>query len=143
MYLFVCIYRNGNFLLYSVKLVNIIDCASNFKQYCIPGVTCTYHHFSSLAQLCLTLCNPMDPIDPMEPMQARLPCPLSMPSLLKIMSIESVMPPNHLIHCYPLSYCLQSFPASGSFQMSQFFASGGQSIGVSTSTSVLSMNIQD
>ena len=39
--------------------------------------------------------------------------------------------------------CLQSFPASGSFQMSQFFASGGQSIGVSASASVLPMNIQD
>ena len=39
--------------------------------------------------------------------------------------------------------CLQSFPAVGSFQMSQFFASGGQSIGVSASTSVLPMNIQD
>ena len=39
--------------------------------------------------------------------------------------------------------CLQSFPASGSFQMSQFFPSGGQSIGVSASASVLPMNIQD
>ena len=43
----------------------------------------------------------------------------------------------------PFSFCLQSFPASGSFQMSQFFASGGQSIGVSASASVLPMNIQD
>ena len=43
----------------------------------------------------------------------------------------------------PLSFCPQSFPASGSFQMSQLFASGGQSIGVSTSTSVLPMNTQD
>ena len=43
----------------------------------------------------------------------------------------------------PFSSCLQSFPASGSFQMSQFFASGDQSIGVSASTSVLPMNIQD
>ena len=43
----------------------------------------------------------------------------------------------------PFSSCLQSFPASGSFQMSQFFTSGGQSIGVSASTSVLSVNIQD
>ena len=41
------------------------------------------------------------------------------------------------------SSCLQPFPASGSFQMSQFFASGGQRIGVSASTSVLPMNIQD
>ena len=43
----------------------------------------------------------------------------------------------------PFSSCLQSFPASRSFQMSQFFASGGQSIGVSVSTSVLPMNIKD
>ena len=52
-------------------------------------------------------------------------------------SIESVMPSNHLI---PFSSCPQSFPVSGSFQMSQLFASGGQNIGVSTSTSVLPMN---
>ena len=43
----------------------------------------------------------------------------------------------------PFSSCLQSFPASGSFPRSQFFTSGGQSIGVSASTSVLPMNIQD
>ena len=43
----------------------------------------------------------------------------------------------------PFSSCLQSFPASESFQMSQFFASGGQSFGVSASTSVLPMNIQN
>ena len=43
----------------------------------------------------------------------------------------------------PFSSCFQSFPASGSFQMSQFFASGGQSIGVSASVSVLPMNTQD
>ena len=43
----------------------------------------------------------------------------------------------------PFSSCLQSFPASGSFQMSQFFTSGGQSIGASASASVLPMNIQD
>ena len=43
----------------------------------------------------------------------------------------------------PFSSCLQSFPASGSLQMSQFFTSGGQSTGVSASASVLPMNIQD
>ena len=43
----------------------------------------------------------------------------------------------------PFSSCLQTFPASGSFPMSQFFTSGGQSIGVSASASVLPMNIQD
>ena len=64
-------------------------------------------------------------------------------NLLKLMSIESVMPSNHLILCRPFSSCPQSFPASGSFPMSQFFASGDQSIGVSASASVLPMNIQD
>ena len=59
------------------------------------------------------------------------------------MSIESVMPSNHLILCQSFSSCLQSFPASGSFQMSQFFTSGGQSIEVSASASVLPINIQD
>ena len=61
-------------------------------------------------------------------------------SLLKFMSIELVMPSNHLI---PFSSRLQSFPASGSFPMSQFFTLGGQSIGPSASASVLPMNIQD
>ena len=64
-------------------------------------------------------------------------------SLLKLMSIESVMPSNHLTLCHPLLLLPSIFPASGSFQISQFFASGDQSIGVSASTSVLSMNTQD
>ena len=51
-------------------------------------------------------------------------------SLLKLMSTELVMPSNHLILCCPFSSHLQSLPASGSFQMSQCFSSGGQSIGV-------------
>ena len=63
-------------------------------------------------------------------------------SLLKLMSTESMMPSNHFILCHPFFSCPQSFPAWGSFQMSQLFASGGQSIGVSASTSVLPMNIQ-
>ena len=63
-------------------------------------------------------------------------------SLLKLISIESVMPSNHLIICHLLSSCLQSFPASGSFPVSQFFASGSQSIGALASASVLPMDIQ-
>ena len=62
-------------------------------------------------------------------------------SLLKLISIESVMPSNHLILCHPLYFCLQSFPVSGSFPRSQFFTSGGPSIGVSAS--VLPMNTQN
>ena len=62
-------------------------------------------------------------------------------SLLKLMSIEFVMPSNHLILCHSLLLLLQSFPASRAFPVSQFFTSGGQRIG--TSASVLPMNIQD
>ena len=66
-------------------------------------------------------------------------------SLPKLMSIKSVIPSNRLIFCHPISSCLQSFPASESFPVSQLFTSGGQSIGVSAlaSASVLPMNIQD
>ena len=63
--------------------------------------------------------------------------------LLKLMSIESVIPSKHLILCCPILLCLQTFPASRSFQMSKLFASCGQSTGVSASASVLQMNIQD
>ena len=72
--------------------------------------------------------------------QASLSCTISQ-SLLRLMSVESVMPSNCLILCCPASSCLESFPASGSFLMSRFFASGGQSIG--DSASVLPMIIQD
>ena len=60
-------------------------------------------------------------------------------NLPKLMSIESVMPSNHLSLCHPLllfSSCLQSFPASGSFLMSQFFTTGGQSFSFSFSISL-------
>ena len=61
----------------------------------------------------------------------------------KPMSIESVMPSNHLILCHPLLLLYSIFPRIRSFQMSQLFTSGGQSIGVSASTSVLPMNTQE
>ena len=63
--------------------------------------------------------------------------------LLKLMSIELVMPSNHLSCVIPFSSCPQSFPASGPFPMSQFFSSVDQSIGVSASATVLPVNIQD
>ena len=64
-------------------------------------------------------------------------------SLIKLMSIALVMPSNHLIFCHPLLFLPSIFPPSGSIQMSQLFASGGQRIGVSASASVLPVNIQD
>ena len=63
-------------------------------------------------------------------------------SLLKLMSFELVMPSNHLILCCPLLLLPSIFPASRSFPMSWFFASGGQRIRASASASVLLMNIQ-
>ena len=85
----------------------------------------------------LTLCNTM------HCSTTRLPCPPRSLSLLKFTSIELVMPSNHLSLFIPLSYCLQSLPASGSFPVSQLFTSGGQSTGASASASVRLMNIQD
>ena len=64
-------------------------------------------------------------------------------SLPKPMSSSQWCLPTISSSVVPLSSCPQSFPASGSFQMSQLFTSGGQSTGVSASTSILPMNTQD
>ena len=64
-------------------------------------------------------------------------------SLLKLLSIELWCHPAISSSVVPFFSHLRSFPASGSFQISQFSASGGQSIGVSVSASVLPMNTQD
>ena len=75
---------------------------------------------------------------------ARLPCPSPSPG-----ACSNSCPSSQSCHpaisssVVPFSSCLQSFSGSGSIPMSQFFASGGQSIGVSASASVLPMNIQD
>ena len=90
---------------------------------------------SSVAQLCPIFCDPMHCSMPGFPIT-------NSQGLLKLMYIESVMPSNHFILCHPLLPLLQSFPVSRSFPRSQFFTSGGQSIGASASASVLQMNIQ-
>ena len=92
--------------------------------------------FSSVAQSSPTLCDPMN-----HSTQASLSI-TNTQSPPKPMSIGSMMPSNHLILCCPRSSRPQSFPASGSFPMSQLFTSGGQNIGASASSSVLPMNIQ-
>ena len=75
---------------------------------------------------------------------ARLPCLPPIPgACLKSCASSWWSHPTISPSVIPFSSCLQSFPASGSFQMSQFLASGGPSVGVSASTSVLPMNIQD
>ena len=80
---------------------------------------------------------------PHELKQARPPYPSPAPGVYSNSCPSSQWyHPIILFSVIPFSSCLQSFPAAGSFQMSQFFASGGQSIEVSASTSVLPMNIQ-
>ena len=74
----------------------------------------------------------------------RLPCPSPTPVVYSNSCLLSQWcHPTISSSVIPFSSCLQSFPASGSFQISQFFAAGGQSIGVSASASFLRMNIQD
>ena len=92
---------------------------------------------SSVTQSCSTL-------KPYGLENTRLPCPSSTPGVYSN-SCPSIWwcHPTISSSVVPFSFCLQSFPASGSFQMSQFFSSGGQSIGVWASASVLPMNIQD
>ena len=94
--------------------------------------------FSSVAQSCPILC------DPQGLQHARPPCTSPTPG-----ACSNSYPSSQWCHptisssVIPFSSCLQSCPASRSFQMNQFFASGGQSIGVPASVSVLPMNIQD
>ena len=74
----------------------------------------------------------------------RLSCPLLPPGVCSNSCLLSRWcHPTISSSVIPFSSCLQSFPASGSFPMSQLFASGGQSIGASASAPVLPMNIQD
>ena len=85
-----------------------------------------------------------DSLQPHEPQHLRCPCPSPTPRVY-----PNSCPSSRWCHptisssVIPFSSCLQSCPASGSFQMSQLFASGGQSIRVSASSSVLAMNTQD
>ena len=85
-----------------------------------------------------------DCLRPHEPQHAKPPCPSLTPGVY-----SNSCPSSRWCHpaisssVIPFSSCLQSFPASGSFPMSQLFASGGQSIGVSALASVLPLNTQD
>ena len=94
--------------------------------------------FSSIAQSCLAFCDSMNCSMPGLPVHHQLP-----------ESTQTHVPSSRSCHptisssVVPFSSCPQSFPASGSFQISQPFASGGQGIGDSASTSVLPMNTQD
>ena len=112
-------------------------CSKSYIKVSYLILTDSVTQFSSVAQSCPTLCDRMDCSMPSSPvLHYFLECSNSM-------SIKSVMLSNHLILCRPLLLLHSVFPSIRSFQMSQLFTSGGQSVGVSASTSVLPMNIQD
>ena len=93
-------------------------------------------NFSSVTQLCSTL-------RPHGLQHTRLPCPSPTPGVhSNSCPLSPWCHPTISSSVVPFSSCLQSCPASGSFPMSQFFTSGGQSIGVSALASVLPMNTQ-
>ena len=100
-----------------------------------------YIHWSTVQFSCSVMSNSLRHH---EPQHARPPCPSPTPEIHpNPCPLSWWCHPAILSSVIPFCSCPQFSPASGSFQMSQLFASGGQSIGVSASTSVLSMNIQD
>ena len=133
-YTHMCIYTHmiytHTYLYISTYLYHFI-CQWTFGFF--PGL-----QFSSVSQSCLTLWDPMDCSN------ARPPSPSPTPKVY-----SNSCPSSQWCHptisssVVPFSSCLQSFPASWHFPMSQFFTSGGQNIGVSASASVLPMNTQD
>ena len=97
--------------------------------------------FSSVQFSCSVMSNSLRPH---EPQHTRLPCPSPTPRVYpNSCPLSRWCHPTILSSVIPFSSCPQSFTSSGSFQMSQLFASGGQSIRVSASALVLPMNIQD
>ena len=99
------------------------------------------HQFSSVAQLCLILCDPMNRSMTGLPVHHQLP----ESTQTHVHQDGDAIQPSHPLSSpvIPFSSCPQSFPASGSFPMSQLFAWGGPSIGVSALTSVLPVNTRD
>ena len=94
-------------------------------------------HFSSVTQLCPTLCDPMNRSTPGLPVHYQL---LEFTQTHVLWVGDAIQPSHPVIH---FSSCPQSFPASRSFPISQLFTSDGQSTRVSASASVLPMNTQD
>ena len=101
-------------------------------------VSYIYLTISSVAQLCPTLCHPMDCSTPGFPVHHQL---LELAQTHAHWVGDAIQPSQPLLS--PFSSCFLCFPVSGPFLISHLFPSGGQSIGVSASASVLPMNVQD
>ena len=114
---------------YTFSLTSLFSFSLN--EFCISV------QFSSVSQSCPTLCDTMDGNTPGFPVHHKLP----ELTQTDVHWVSDAIQTSHTV--FPFSSRLQSFTVSGSFLLSQFFKSDGQSIGVSASASVLPMNIQD
>ena len=117
-----------------------------FNNYIFQSIfllfSATHRQFQSVSQFSHSVVS--NSFRPHEPQHARPPCPSPTPGVYPNSCPLSLWcHPTISSSVIPVYSCPQSFPASGSFPMSQLFASGGQSIGVSPSTSVLPMNTLD
>ena len=110
--------------------------ASAGLEFCSTCMKLVSVRFSSVAQSCLTLCDPMNRSTPGLPVHHQLP----EFTQTHVYWVSDAIQPSAVV---PFSSCPQSLPASESFPMSQLFTWGGQSIAVSASASVLPMNTQD
>ena len=123
------------------KLVRETARCPTFKGLTIHLLPIFVNLYSSIQFSCSVM---SDFLQPHEPQHARPPCPSLTPGVYpNSCPLSRWCHPTISSSVIPVSFCLQSFPASGSFQMSQLFTSGGQNIGISASTSVLPMNTQD
>ena len=102
----------------------------------LPSTSCVYFYWSHSVQFSHSVVS--NSLRPHGLQHSRIPCPSPTPGAYSKWCYPTILP-----SVVPFSSCLQSFPVSGSFQMCQFFTSGGQSVRVSASASVLPMNIQD
>ena len=128
------------FIFLGSKITTDGDCSHEIKRHLLLGRK-AMTNLSSVQFSCSVMSYSLQPHGLQH---SRFPCPSSTP---RVYSNSCPLiwwcHPTNSSYVIPFSSCLQSFPASGSSPMSQFFASGGQSIGVSASASVLPMNSQD
>ena len=129
-------FSSNSVILRSMKLALLIYIVVKFPHfYLTKAIVCSVQFSHSVMS---------DSLQPHGLQHAKPACPLPTPGIYSnSCPLSQWCHPTISSSAVPFSSRLQSFPASGSFQMSQFFASGGQSIGVSASISVLPMNIQD
>ena len=122
---------------FRVRLCPMLILKSDREQKLVFLLMACKHQFSSVTQSCLTLWDPMDCSMPGLPVHHQLP----EFTQIHVHLVSDTIQPSHPV--VPFSSCPQSLPASESFPMSQLFAWGGQSTGVSASASFLPKNTQD